>query len=228
MVDRPDREQKPVLKNAIISLLFASEKPLSLEDLLQIFEAAHTIGDIDFEVRIEEIESAMEEIKGTVLPELGLMLGRASGGYRILTATQFAPLVGHLFPTRKSRFSPAALETIALVAYRQPCTRAEIEAVRGVDCGGMLRNLLERGLIRIVGQRDEPGRPLIYATSEEFLSIFSLDSLEELPPLRHIENLSTETNFKTELLKALPEGNEGSKVQLDFESMGDGPIENQD
>ena len=222
MVDQPEREQKPVLKNAIISLLFASEKPLSLEDLLQIFEAAHTAGDIDYVVQIEAIETAIEDIKDTVLPQLGLMLGRASGGYRILTATKFAPLVGHLFPTRKSRFSPAALETIALVAYRQPCTRAEIEAVRGVDCGGMLRNLLERGLIRIVGQRDEPGRPLIYATSEEFLSIFSLDSLEELPPLRQIENLSTETNFKTELLKALPDEKHDANAQLDFQSMSDG------
>ena len=228
MVDQPEREQKPVLKNAIISLLFASEKPLSLQDLLQIFETAHTAGDIDYEVYVGELETAIEDIKEAVLPKLGLMLGRASGGYRILTATKFAPLVGHLFPTRKSRFSPAALETLALVAYRQPCTRAEVEAVRGVDCGGMLRNLLERGLIRIVGQRDEPGRPLIYATSEEFLSIFSLDSLEELPPLRQIENLSTETNFKTELLEALPEGKQDSKAQLDFESMGNEPIKNQD
>lgn len=197
-----------------------------MEDLLQIFEAAHAAGDIGYEVDGEAIETAIEDIKATVLPELGLMLGRASGGYRILTATTFAPLVGHLFPTRKSRFSPAALETIALVAYRQPCTRAEIEVVRGVDCGGMLRNLLERGLIRIVGQRDEPGRPLIYATSDAFLSIFSLNSLEELPPLRQIENLSTETNFKTELLKALPEGNQDSKAQLNFESMRDGQIKN--
>ena len=149
------------------------------------------------------------------------MLGRAAGGYRVLTGTEYAPLVGHLFPTRKTRFSPAALETIALIAYRQPCTRSEIEAVRGVDCGGMLRNLLERGLVRIVGQRDEPGRPLIYATSDEFLSVFSLDSLEELPPLRQIESLSDETNFRAQLLEEVPRQSTGETqtAQLNFDSV---------
>ncbi len=92
------------------------------------------------------------------------------------------------------------METLAIIAYRQPCTRSDVESVRGVDCGGVLRNLLERSLIRIIGQRDEPGRPLIYATSDEFLKVFSLDSLAELPPLRQIEKLSDETNFRAELL----------------------------
>ena len=128
------------------------------------------------------------------------MLGKAAGGFRILTSVEFAPLIGHLFPTKKTRFSPAAMETLAVIAYRQPCTRSDVESVRGVDCGGMLRNLLERSLIRIIGQRDEPGRPLIYATSDEFLKVFSLDSLAELPPLRQIEKLSDENNFRAELL----------------------------
>ena len=84
----------------------------------------------------------------------------------------------------------------------------------------MLRNLLERGLIRIVGQRDEPGRPLIYATSDEFLSVFSLDSLDELPPLRQIENLSDETNFRAELLEeiSIADDTGNNAVQLDFEA----------
>lgn len=149
---------------------------------------------------IKDIELALNTIQDTVLPPLGLVLGKAAGGFRILTSVEFAPLIGHLFPTKKTRFSPAAMETLAIIAYRQPCTRSDVESVRGVDCGGMLRNLLERGLIRIIGQRDEPGRPLIYATSDEFLKVFSLDSLAELPPLRQIEKLSDETNFRAELL----------------------------
>ena len=85
-----------------------------------------------------------------------------------------------------------------------------------MDCGGVIRNLLERGLIRIVGQRDEPGRPLIYATSDEFLSIFSLDSLGELPPLRQIEKLSDETNFRAELLAETNEESTPKEGQLSF------------
>ena len=126
------------------------------------------------------------------------MLGKAAGGFRILTQVEFAPLVGLLYPTKKVRFSPAAMETLAIIAYRQPCTRADVESVRGVDCGGMLRNLLERSLIRIIGQKDEPGRPLIYATTEEFLKVFSL--IHQRPPLRQIEKLSDESNFRSELL----------------------------
>lgn len=146
------------------------------------------------------------------------MLGKAAGGFRILTMVEFAPLIGHLFPTKKTRFSTAAMETLAVIAYRQPCTRSEIESVRGVDCGGMLRNLLERSLVRIIGQRDEPGRPLIYVTSDEFLKIFSLDSLAELPPLRQIEKLSDETNFRAELLAEV----KGSEDSGDTNSPVDG------
>ena len=221
MDDHLASEQTSALTKAIISLLFASEKPLSLEAIVQIFESAHEAGDIEEAHDAKVVKAALEQIQSTVLPSLGLMLGRAAGGYRVLTGTEYAPLVGHLFPTRKTRFSPAALETIALIAYRQPCTRSEIEAVRGVDCGGMLRNLLERGLVRIVGQRDEPGRPLIYATSDEFLSVFSLDSLEELPPLRQIESLSDETNFRAQLLEEVPSQSAGETqtAQLNFDSV---------
>jgi len=220
MADHREPEQTSALTKAIVSLLFASEKPLSLDAIVQIFNSAHEAGDIEQHYKADEIKTGIEAVQNDILPSLGLMLGRAAGGYRVLTSTAYAPLVGHLFPTRKTRFSPAALETIALIAYRQPCTRSEIESVRGVDCGGMLRNLLERGLIRIVGQRDEPGRPLIYATSDEFLSVFSLDSLDELPPLRQIENLSDETNFRAELLEeiSIADDTGNNAVQLDFEA----------
>ena len=222
MADLPEPDEHSVLTKAVMTLLFASDKPLSQEAIQHIFDAAHANGDFDTQPSSEDLENVLSKLQADILPQLGLMLGRASGGYRILTAIELAPLVGHLFPTRKTRFSPAALETIALIAYRQPCTRAEIESVRGVDCGGVLRNLLERGLIRIVGQRDEPGRPLIYATSDEFLSTFSLDSLNELPPLRQIEKLSDETNFRAELLTAAAEEDPKEK-QLSFDTVATEP-----
>jgi len=199
MENRVETTTLEQLTKAVTALLFASDKPLSLESIVQIFESAHLQGH-GHAHDAQALEAALTAIKEDVLPPLGLMLGKAAGGFRILTMVEFAPLIGHLFPTKKTRFSPAAMETLAVIAYRQPCTRSEIESVRGVDCGGMLRNLLERSLIRIIGQRDEPGRPLIYSTSDEFLNVFSLDSLAELPPLRQIEKLSDETNFRAELL----------------------------
>jgi segregation and condensation protein B len=199
MEEKVDKATLEQLTKAVTALLFASDKPLSLTSIVDIFESAQA-QDETYAYEIKDIEAALSTIQDSVLPPLGLVLGKAAGGFRILTSVEFAPLIGHLFPTKKTRFSPAAMETLAIIAYRQPCTRSDVESVRGVDCGGMLRNLLERSLIRIIGQRDEPGRPLIYATSDEFLKVFSLDSLAELPPLRQIEKLSDETNFRAELL----------------------------
>ena len=199
MVEHPDQATLEQLTKAITALLFASDKPLSARAIIQLFESAQEAQQFP-SFQENDVDQALERIQSDILPPLGLMLGKAAGGFRILTQVEFAPLVGLLYPTKKVRFSPAAMETLAIIAYRQPCTRSDVESVRGVDCGGMLRNLLERSLIRIIGQKDEPGRPLIYATTEEFLKVFSLDSLNELPPLRQIENLSDESNFRSELL----------------------------
>jgi segregation and condensation protein B len=101
-------------------------------------------------------------------------------------------MVRRLWPDRAARLSGAALEILSIVAYRQPCTRLEIEDVRGVDCGGVLRALLERRLVRIVGKKDEPGRPLLYGTTPEFLETFSLPNLRSMPTLRDLEALRAE------------------------------------
>ena len=199
MEEQPDQATLEQLTKAITALLFASDKPLNTKAIIHLFESANEAHHFP-SFRENDVDKALEHIQSDVWPPLGLMLGKAAGGFRILTQVEFAPLVGLLYPTKKVRFSPAAMETLAIIAYRQPCTRADVESVRGVDCGGMLRNLLERSLIRIIGQKDEPGRPLIYATTEEFLKVFSLDSLNELPPLRQIEKLSDESNFRSELL----------------------------
>lgn len=94
---------------------------------------------------------------------------------------------------RRVRLSKAALETLAIVAYRQPATKPEIDHIRGVDCGGTLRMLIDRNLVRIVGKREEPGRPLLYGTSKEFLSFFSISNLNELPSLREFHELNEES-----------------------------------
>ena len=116
------------------------------------------------------------------------------------TSSEVAPWLRQFFQQRnRSRLSPGALETLAIVAYRQPITRPEIEDIRGVDCGGTLRVLLERNLIRVVGKKEEPGRPALYGTTRGFLDFFNLRDLKELPTLRQFTELSEEHQRQVEM-----------------------------
>jgi segregation and condensation protein B len=112
-----------------------------------------------------------------------------AGGYQMRSLPEFAPYLRQIQTTRPLRLSPASLETLAVIAYRQPVTRAEIEHIRGVDAGAVLRSLLDRQLVRIAGHREVPGRPIVYATSRRFLEVFGLAKLGDLPTLRAIEAL---------------------------------------
>jgi segregation and condensation protein B len=118
-------------------------------------------------------------------------IAEVAGGYQFRTRPEFAETIAAAQPERRLRLSRPALETLAVVAYRQPITRAELEDVRGVDCGAVLRSLLERGLVRIVGRRDAPGRPPLYGTAAGFLETFGLRSLRDLPTLRELESLES-------------------------------------
>jgi segregation and condensation protein B len=119
----------------------------------------------------------------------GFELVEVAGGFQLRTRPELAEFVQRLEEERPARLSRAALETLAVVGYRQPVTRAEVEQVRGVDCGPVLRNLLERHLVRIAGHRDVPGRPMLYGTTRRFLEVFGLASLEDLPSLRDLDEL---------------------------------------
>ena len=119
-------------------------------------------------------------------------IAEVAGGYQFRTRPEFAEVIRAMQPERKVRLSRAALESLAMIAYRQPITRAEIEDLRCVDCGAVIKGLLERGLVRIVGRRDAPGRPVLYGTSGTFLETFGLTSLRDLPELREIESLEEE------------------------------------
>jgi segregation and condensation protein B len=112
-----------------------------------------------------------------------------AGGFQMRSLPEFAPYLRQIQKTRPLRLSQAALETLAIVAYRQPVTRAELEQVRGVDVGAVLRSLLERDLIRVAGHREVPGRPIVYATARRFLEVFGLSKLGDLPALREVTEL---------------------------------------
>jgi segregation and condensation protein B len=138
-------------------------------------------------------------------------IAQVAGGYQFRTRAEFSRVIRNAQPDRTVRMSRAALETLSVVAYKQPVTRAEVEDVRCVDCGAVLRSLLDRGLLRIVGRKDAPGRPAIYGTSPHFLEVFGLNSLRDLPALGELRD--------SELQPSDPEsaGDEAEGMQSDHE-----------
>lgn len=161
------------LVQAVAALVFASPDPLSERRLVQLLEGP----------RIERVRAALATV-GERLAACGLPLGLCTiaGGAVILSKPELGDVVQRLFKARKAeRISAAGLETLAVIAYRQPVTKAEIEAIRGVQAGPILRTLVDRGLVRVEGRADVPGHPLQYGTTRSFLDRFGLASLEELP-----------------------------------------------
>jgi segregation and condensation protein B len=178
----------PSLKQVVEALVFASQKPLVPREIAGALKAAAEESEAPevlalAKTKEAEIGAALEELK----EELGtsgrsFQLIEQVNGWHFVTATACAPWVRQLFPESKPvRLSGPALETLAIIAYRQPITRADIEAVRGVAVDGMVNMLLERGLIRIAGRAEVPGRPLLYESTEYFLQHFGLKTLDELP-----------------------------------------------
>lgn len=163
-------------KNIIETLLFITDKPLSASKVNQIAE----IGDLALTRDIiQEIQNDyVNSGRAVQVLEIG-------GGFQMCTKPEYGRWVRKLYNEKMStRLSPAALETLAIVAYKQPVTRAEIETIRGVDISGPLEKLLDRGLIKIAGKKEVAGRPLVYATTEQFLRVFGLNHLSELPDMK--------------------------------------------
>lgn len=174
------------------ALLLATERPLTAEAVTDLINQAADEEEWPARTKPTEVEAAFRALTKTWDGRDGVVLARVGGGWRLRTAPDLAVMVRRLWPDRATRLSKAALEALAVVAYRQPCTRLDVEDVRGVDCGGVLRSLLDRKLLRIVGRKDEPGRPLLYGTTPEFLETFSLPDLRALPTLRDLESMRAE------------------------------------
>lgn len=163
-------------KNIIETLLFITDKPLSAAKVNQVAE----IGDLALTRDIiQEIQNDYATSGRAVqVLEIG-------GGFQMCTKPEYGRWVRKLYNEKMSaRLSPAALETLAIIAYKQPVTRAEIEVIRGVDISGPLEKLLDRGLVKIAGKKEVAGRPLVYATTEQFLRVFGLNHLSELPDMK--------------------------------------------
>lgn len=170
------------LRAVIEALLFASEEPITVASLKKVVEDATT----------DELKDALRTLKEEYdAAERGVALFEVAGGYLICTRDTFAPWVEKMVKgKRRVRLSRAGLETIAVVAYKQPISRAEIERIRGVDCGGVLGTLVERDLVMIKGRDTGPGKPLLYGTTQEFLNYFGLNKISELPRLDELSTLA--------------------------------------
>lgn len=170
-----------MLKGLVESLLFVSDAPLSLDRIATLLE----------EFERDDIKAAIAAIGDDCRVEgRGVELVTVAGGYQLRSRPEYADYIRRLKRVKPVRFSPSSLETLAIIAYRQPVTRAEVEYLRGVDSGGVLKNLLDKKLIRILGKKDIPGKPLIYGTSREFMETFNLKDLASLPSLREIQELA--------------------------------------
>jgi segregation and condensation protein B len=187
-------EIKPILEG----LFFVSDSPIRLETLLEILPESNKETILN---GVRQIQTEYED------PSKGIELTEVAGGYQFRTKPMWAGWVNRLKKSKAIKLSQAALETLAIVAYRQPVIRPAIEEIRGVDSGSVLHTLLEKDLIKVMGRKDLPGRPIVYGTTKAFLELFSLNTLSDLPTLKEIqpppapEEVSDKEIMRNEILK---------------------------
>jgi segregation and condensation protein B len=180
------------IKAVIEALIFASDTPLAPEKIRVIFPE---VEKTEIKESIDQLVLEYDEREG------GICLQEVAGGFQFRTNSELAQWVKKLKSTKPHPLSPQALETLAIVAYKQPIVKSEIEDIRGVDVGGPLKGLMEKKLIRIVGRKDVPGKPIIYGTTKKFLEVFNLKDIMDLPNIRELKEL----HQQQELLEPEPE-----------------------
>ncbi|MFO0581090.1 MAG: SMC-Scp complex subunit ScpB [Anaeromyxobacter sp.] len=225
-IDVPDEKEEPFEKLAaaakrlsearvrtvIETLLFLAEKPLALPELRACTG-----------LEPERITKAMDQLSGNYREGVcGIVLHEVAGGWQLRTSPDNSEFARRFLKVKPQRLTRAALETLAIVAYRQPVTRPEIEEIRGVDCGAVVKALLERKLVKILGKKEEPGRPILYGTTREFLEFFALKDLASLPTLREFAELSEEHR---EIVEKTPEGETPAGISGIVDELADGKLQ---
>lgn len=173
--------EREEMRSILESLLFVADGPLTLQRIAEVLEG----------VEKTEIRSALDQLQTELeVQRRGVRLVEVAGGFQMRTAKVNADWVKKFLGGRPARMSRPTLETLAIIAYRQPITKAEIEAIRGVDVDGVINTLLDRNLIRAVARKDVPGRPFLYGTTPAFLQLFNLKDLTHLPTLKEMEEIT--------------------------------------
>ncbi|HPF26900.1 MAG: SMC-Scp complex subunit ScpB [Steroidobacteraceae bacterium] len=179
------------VRNVVEAALLAAQRPVTLPELVQLFEESSRPDS-------KTVRAALDVLANDYRGR-GIEVRETASGFRVQVRNEFAAEIARLWPERPQRYTRALLETLALIAYRQPITRAEIEQVRGVAVNSnIVATLMERGWIRVVGHRDVPGHPEVLGTTKEFLDYFSLKSIDELPPLAELKEIA-ELNLQLDL-----------------------------
>lgn len=182
-----DQTQIDYSKGIIESILFVSDKPVTVEQFREVMP----------EVSAGEIEKIIQSLKSDFSQKVGgMIVAEIAGGFQMLSNPSYAGYIRSFYKTRtKEKLSRPSLETLAIVAYKQPVSRADIELVRGVNSDGVMAHLLSKALVKIVGRKEVPGRPFLYGTTKEFLEYFGLKSLEDLPKLEEFPVLSAQNEM---------------------------------
>ena len=210
------------LEGTIEALLFVSEKPVTLEQFQDILETVSSV----------EIKEAVDNLqKEYTHKNRGMVIAEIAGGYQMLSSPHYALAIRRFYKTtHKEKLSKPALETLAIIAYKQPVARMDIELIRGVNSDGVMAHLLLKGLIKIAGRKEVPGRPFIYGTTQQFLEYFGLKSLEDLPKLEEFPSLQGEISPEIQsqskeespreknLLPATQEDVSGKKIRQEVET----------
>lgn len=182
-----ESEMIPEIKEILSALLFATREPLTARQLVNVFkrtaEMYEGVEATFIDITVNDVTEALEELRQDLLEaKLGLEIAEVAGGFRLRNAKHVGPWLRELLEKGKAnKLSKPALETLSIIAYRQPVQRSEIESVRGVAADSIVRNLLEMGLVKVVGRSELPGKPWLYGTTQAFLEHFGLNSLDELP-----------------------------------------------
>jgi len=183
------------LKSVLEALLFAIDKPLTIEQARKVLD----------NLEATEIRKILEELKNEYeQSNRGMRIAEVAGGFQMITASSFATFLKKLFKERHvERLSKPALETLSIIAYKQPVTKLEIESLRNVNVDGVMNSLLDKNLVRISGRKKAPGRPYVFGTTRQFLEYFGLRTLEELPKMKEFSNLAAKKDIieETEEIK---------------------------
>jgi len=186
------------IKGVVESLLFVNEKPVTLDQIKKVLDA---VSGTDIKKAISGLQSDHEDRKS------GIMIVEIAGGFQMLSNPIYAPYLRSFYKTKhKEKLSKPALESMAIIAYKQPVTRSDIEVIRGVNSDGVVTHLLSKDLIKVIGRKDVPGRPYVYGTTKQFLEYFGLKSLDDLPALEEFPALQPSNEG---IILENPDGEEG-------------------
>src|SRR3989338_1676353 len=205
------QDQKEHLKGVIEALLFINEKPVTID---QIRDTIETVSAAEIKILMKELERSYEEKNG------GMKIKEIAGGFQMLSNPAHASYVRSFYKTKhKEKLSKPSLECMAIIAYKQPVTRSDIELIRGVNSDGVVAHLLDKELIKAVGRKDVPGRPFLYGVTKQFLEYFGLKSIDDLPKLEEFPTLIEDDAKATEVDKS------NENQQPDSQDMAEGKVE---